>query len=125
MIDAGRLSDRQLSIVDRRSRAPPRYPTNRDTPSPAIALDRRPGGVDIEDERVALLPFRRRSRRKPIAPAKLIPVVNVMAERDDRGARNRLLVDEPLKERIGRGTARAALRREQLDENRRRRSGGD
>jgi hypothetical protein len=68
-------------------------------------------------ERVGLLARRERGRRKRIAPAEPVPVVHVLAERDDRHAGNGLLLDERPEQAIGRRAAAAPFRREQLDQH--------
>jgi hypothetical protein len=49
----------------------------------------------------------------------MVPVVHVLAERDDLQA-GRPTAGEPLQQRVGRRATRATARREQLDDHRRR-----
>ena len=49
----------------------------------------------------------------------MVPVVDVERKRNDFDVGNRLLAEEPGQERISRRAARASLRREELDQNRR------
>ena len=57
-------------------------------------------------------------RRKRIAPAEMIPIVHVFAERNDVSARHRLRGHEARQYFVGGRTARTAFRRKELDEDR-------
>src|SRR5439155_21412496 len=75
---------------------------------------------DVERSPVLLLTVRERRGREPISPSEPIPVIDVLAERDDVRARDRLRVCQCSKERVCGRAARTAFRREQLDQHRRR-----
>ena len=73
--------------------------------------------------RVLLLPRGQGGRREPILPAEPVPVVDVLAEAHDLDTRGGLRFDQLLEQRVGRGTARTALRREEFHEDGDRRPG--
>ncbi len=79
--------------------------------------------IDVEDATVDTLPVRHRGGRKSISPPELIPVIDMQPERDDFGAFDRLRCRKRGEQTIGRRTAGAAFRREQLDDDWRRLTG--
>jgi len=80
---------------------------------------RRVDAVEIEMRPVGLLPVGERGRGKSILPSKLIPVVDMLAERDHLRAGDRLIGDEPRQDRVRRRAVGAAFGGEQLDQDRR------
>src|SRR5204863_6936437 len=86
---------------------------------PAVDDDlRRVDALEIEVGAVDPLTIRQRRRRETILPAEPIPVVDMLPERDDFDAGDRLHRDELLEHAVGRRAVRTALRGEQLDDDR-------
>ena len=85
-----------------------------------LSVDDHLGGVDaVESELAAVfvLPLGPLMRGKRIAPAVLVPVVDVLAEHDDGGSGNGLFAVELGEQAVGGWATGAALGGEELDED--------
>jgi hypothetical protein len=73
----------------------------------------------VEAETVLILALCILMRRKAIVPAKLVPIIDVLAQRNDLCICDRLVLLEFCEQSIGGRTTRAALRGEKFNQNRR------